>query len=74
MGAQSFIKINETTQKKNYLQMQIEVFREHIPKCITEANIMMCKQKAYILKAKIMDLKIGLNCKSISVSRSPEVR
>ena len=31
-------------------------------------------QKAYFLKAKIMDLKIGLNCKSISVSHSPEIR
>ena len=31
-------------------------------------------QKAYFLKAKIMDLKIGLNCKSISVSYSPEIR
>ena len=33
-------------------------------------------QKAYFLKAKIMDLKIGPNCKStcISVSHSPEIR
>ena len=31
-------------------------------------------QKAYFLKAKLMDLKIGLNGKSISVSHSPEIR
>ena len=31
-------------------------------------------QKAYLLKANIMELKIGLNCKSISVSHSLGVR
>ena len=34
----------------------------------------LSRSKAYFLKAKIMDLKIGLNCKSISVSHSPEIR
>ena len=34
----------------------------------------LSRSKCLLLKAKIMDLKIGLNCKSISVSHSPEVR
>ena len=34
----------------------------------------LSRLKAYFLKANIMELKIGLNCKSISVSHSLGVR
>ena len=41
---------------------------------LPEAQRGSAAQNAYFLKAKIMDLKIGLNCKIILVSHSPEVR